>query len=78
MTQPQLARVPQKSDCPQWSMLKERDVKSPLKLLLLSARAIEVAGIELIDENGGGEGVRLRKPRRSSHGKGVDRRPKRG
>jgi transcriptional regulator with XRE-family HTH domain len=27
--------------------------------------ALERAGIEFIDENGGGEGLRLRKPRRS-------------
>jgi hypothetical protein len=27
-------------------------------------RALEVAGIEFIDENGGGAGVRLRKPSR--------------
>ena len=27
-------------------------------------RALEAAGVEFIDENGGGAGVRLRKPRR--------------
>ena len=29
-------------------------------------RALESAGIEFIDENGGGPGVRLRKPRRKT------------
>src|SRR5436853_424441 len=29
-------------------------------------RALEAAGVEFIDENGGGAGVRLRKPHRSS------------
>jgi hypothetical protein len=28
-------------------------------------RALEVAGIDFIDEDGGGEGVRFRKPQRS-------------
>jgi hypothetical protein len=32
-------------------------------------RALELAGIEFIDENGGGPGVRLRKPQRSKHSK---------
>jgi hypothetical protein len=27
-------------------------------------RALETAGIEFVDENGGGQGVRFRKPRR--------------
>jgi predicted transcriptional regulator len=31
--------------------------------------ALVAAGVEFIDENGGGEGVRLRKPGRSSKGK---------
>jgi transcriptional regulator with XRE-family HTH domain len=39
--------------------------------------ALRTAGVNFIDENGGGEGVRLRNPRRSFDGKGVDRRPKR-
>jgi len=30
--------------------------------------ALEGAGIEFIDENGGGEGVRLRKPRQRGKG----------
>jgi ribosome-binding protein aMBF1 (putative translation factor) len=29
-------------------------------------RALEIAGVEFIDENGGGPGVRLRKPRQSA------------
>jgi hypothetical protein len=29
-------------------------------------RALEIAGIDFIDENGGGEGVRFRKSRRTS------------
>jgi ribosome-binding protein aMBF1 (putative translation factor) len=33
-------------------------------------RALEVAGVEFIDENGGGAGVRLRKPRKSKPGTG--------
>ena len=32
-------------------------------------RALELAGIEFIDENGGGPGVRLRKPQRSKQSK---------
>jgi predicted transcriptional regulator len=31
--------------------------------------AIEVAGVEFIDENGGGSGVRLRKPAKGKAGK---------
>jgi hypothetical protein len=30
-------------------------------------RALEVAGVEFIDENGGGPGVRLRKPQRQNN-----------
>jgi hypothetical protein len=33
-------------------------------------RALEAAGIEFIDENGGGAGVRLRKPGKSKLGAG--------
>jgi len=32
-------------------------------------RALEVAGVEFIAENGGGPGVRLRKPQRSKQAK---------
>jgi hypothetical protein len=32
-------------------------------------RALEAAGVEFIDENGGGSGVRLRKPQRSKQSK---------
>jgi ribosome-binding protein aMBF1 (putative translation factor) len=32
-------------------------------------RALELAGVEFIDENGGGPGVRLRKPQRSKQAK---------
>ena len=32
-------------------------------------RALEAAGVEFIDENGGGPGVRLRKPVRGNTGK---------
>jgi hypothetical protein len=32
-------------------------------------RALEAAGVEFIDENGGGAGVRLRKPRRETQRK---------
>ena len=32
-------------------------------------RALEAAGVEFIDENGGGPGVRLRKPQRSKQSK---------
>jgi hypothetical protein len=32
-------------------------------------RALEAAGVEFIDENGGGSGVRLRKPSRGKPGK---------
>jgi hypothetical protein len=32
-------------------------------------RALEAAGVEFIDENGGGPGVRLRKPVRGNSGK---------
>jgi len=32
-------------------------------------RALELAGVEFIDENGGGPGVRLRKPQRSKQSK---------
>jgi hypothetical protein len=32
-------------------------------------RALEAAGVEFIDENGGGPGVRLRKPIRGKSGK---------
>jgi hypothetical protein len=32
-------------------------------------RALEMAGVEFIDENGGGPGLRLRKPQRSKQRK---------
>ena len=32
-------------------------------------RALELAGVEFIDENGGGPGVRLRKPPQGKQGK---------
>jgi hypothetical protein len=32
-------------------------------------RALEAAGVEFIDENGGGPGLRLRKPQRSKQSK---------
>jgi hypothetical protein len=32
-------------------------------------RALEAAGVEFIDENGGGPGVRLRKPLKAKSGK---------
>jgi hypothetical protein len=32
-------------------------------------RALETAGVEFIDDNGGGSGVRLRKPQRSKQSK---------
>jgi transcriptional regulator with XRE-family HTH domain len=32
-------------------------------------RALEAAGVEFIDENGGGAGVRLKKPRRTATAK---------
>jgi hypothetical protein len=32
-------------------------------------RALEAAGVEFIDENGGGSGVRLRKPAREKSSK---------
>ena len=35
-------------------------------------RALESAGIEFIDENGGGPGVRLRKRQRSKNGQGKE------
>jgi hypothetical protein len=44
---------------------KERRQVSEAAVLAIEA-AFERAGIEFIEENGGGEGVRLRKPRRSS------------
>ena len=44
---------------------KERRQVSEDAVLAIEA-AFERAGIEFIEENGGGEGVRLRKPRRSS------------
>src|ERR1017187_3293389 len=36
-------------------------------------RALEAAGVEFIDENGGGPGVRLRKPQRSNQSKNCPR-----
>jgi hypothetical protein len=33
-------------------------------------RALEMAGVEFIDENGGGQGVRLRKGQQKKHWKG--------
>ena len=44
---------------------RERRQVSEDAVLAIEA-AFERAGIEFIEENGGGEGVRLRKPRRSS------------
>lgn len=35
--------------------------------LAVVRRALEEAGVEFIDENGGGPGVRLRKPRREEN-----------
>ena len=35
---------------------------------LSARRALETAGVEFIDENGGGAGVHLRKPRKSKPG----------
>lgn len=41
----------------------ERGVRTPMPNNLISIRAaLEAAGIEFIPENGGGPGVRLRKP----------------
>jgi hypothetical protein len=34
---------------------------------LAARRALEAAGVDFIDENGGGPGVRLRKPQRPKH-----------
>jgi transcriptional regulator with XRE-family HTH domain len=43
----------------------EADVHEPRRATLdVVRRALETAGIEFIDENGGGVGVRLRKPSR--------------
>lgn len=40
----------------------ERDARSPYDRTLVAIRAaLEAAGVEFIDENGGGAGVRLRK-----------------
>jgi hypothetical protein len=36
-------------------------------------RALEAAGVEFIDENGGGAGVRLRKPQKKSPGRTIER-----
>ena len=44
----------------------EASVSQPRRATLeVIRRAFETAGIEFIDENGGGPGVRLRKPQRS-------------
>jgi DNA-binding XRE family transcriptional regulator len=48
---------------------KERRQVSEDAVLAMQA-AFERAGIEFIEENGGGEGVRLRKPRRTSRKRG--------
>ena len=43
----------------------ENDVSQPRRATLdVIRRAFEAAGVEFIDENGGGAGVRLRKPSR--------------
>jgi len=39
-------------------------VLSPAANDLAIRRALELAGVEFVDENGGGPGVRLRKPQR--------------
>jgi hypothetical protein len=48
----------------------EKDGSRPRRATIdVIRRALESAGIEFIDENGGGAGVRLRKP---SDGKSAD------
>ena len=42
--------------------LAERETSMTAANDLAVRRALEVAGVEFIDENGGGAGVRLRKP----------------
>jgi hypothetical protein len=53
--------------------IKTRVAKLPDKARRLNdlaiRRALELAGVEFIDENGGGPGVRLRKPQRSKQSK---------
>ena len=48
----------------------ETNVSQPRRATLeVIRRALESAGVEFIDENGGGPGVRLRKPPRVEHHK---------
>ena len=46
----------------------EAGTSSPRRATLeVIKRAFDKAGVEFIDENGGGAGVRLRKPKRETH-----------
>jgi hypothetical protein len=48
----------------------EKDGSQPRRATLdVVRRAFELAGVEFIDENGGGPGVRLRKPVRGKNEK---------
>ena len=62
MTQSQLARAADRGLSTVVDFEKERRLVSLLAVEAIRA-ALEQAGIEFIDENGGGEGLRLRRRR---------------
>jgi hypothetical protein len=51
--------------------LEKEDGRSRRATLEVIRRAFESAGVEFIDENGGGAGVRLKKPR-NGKSRGAD------
>jgi DNA-binding transcriptional regulator YiaG len=63
LTQPRLANAAQVGLSTVVDFERERRSVSEESVVKMQ-RALETAGIEFIDENGGGPGVRLRKPTR--------------
>ena len=58
-----------RSDLDRLARMTETETSLTAANDLAIRRALEAAGVEFIDENGGGPGVRLRKPQRSKQSK---------
>ena len=58
-----------RSDMDRLARMTETETSLTAANDLAIRRALEAAGVEFIDENGGGPGVRLRKPQRLKQSK---------
>jgi hypothetical protein len=58
-----------RSDLDRLARMTETETSLTAANDLAIRRALEAAGVEFIDENGGGPGVRLRKPQRLKQSK---------